>query len=352
MSQLIASVLQDPPSIQGLSLAQWDILVRQARTADLLSRVAALIEQAGYTSAVPAAPLRHLRAARLLDERQQREIREEVKYIDRALLPIGVRTILLKGTAYHMAGLPAALGRNFSDIDILVPRAKLAEVESQLMLHGWATTCDNAYDQQYYRKWMHELPPFRHIRRGTAIDVHHNILPDTARCSPDAQKLLESAVPVTGADGVFVLSRTDMVLHSMTHLFHNEEFSHGLRDLSDIDMLLRHFGTDSAYWHLLVTRAFDLGLKQPLSYGLRYSSQILGTPVPDHVLSLCNKPFAWMDGIWRRALCSPHWTASNADTPVSLFFLYLRAHWLRMPLPLLAYHLSVKSIRRLTEKEE
>jgi hypothetical protein len=50
-----------------------------------------------------------------------------------------------------------------------------------------------------------------------------------------------------------------------------------------------------------------------------------------------------MDRLLNRALPP---TASDAGTRWSRRALYLRAHWLRMPLPLLAYHLTVKALRR------
>ena len=37
------------------------------------------------------------------------------------------------------------------------------------------------YDDAYYRDHMHELPPLIHKERDRMIDVHHTILPLTAR---------------------------------------------------------------------------------------------------------------------------------------------------------------------------
>jgi hypothetical protein len=161
-------------------------------------------------------------------------VRWEVKCIQRALADVGVPVILLKGAAYVMAGLPPAPGRFFSDIDILVPKATLPAVEAALMLHGWATTHHNAYDQRYYRTWMHELPPMRHATRLSVIDVHHAILPETARLRPDPEKLRDAARPLDPNESVMVLAPTDMVLHSALHLFHDGEFDSGLRDLVDL----------------------------------------------------------------------------------------------------------------------
>lgn len=67
-------------------------------------------------------------------------MRFEVQQVQRALADTGLALILLKGTAYVAAGLPAARGRLFSDIDILVPKTALADVESLLILHGWASS--------------------------------------------------------------------------------------------------------------------------------------------------------------------------------------------------------------------
>jgi len=105
----------------------------------------------------------------------------------------------------------------------------LPEVEAALMLQGWATTHHNSYDQRYYRRWMHELPPLRHVTRATVLDVHHAILPETARLKPDSAKLLAASVPAQSDARFRVLAPADMVLHSATHLLHDEELRHGLR---------------------------------------------------------------------------------------------------------------------------
>ncbi len=179
-----------------------------------------------------------------------------------------------------MAGLPAADGRVFSDVDILVPEQAIPAVESALMLHGWSAGHHGAYYQRYYRQWMHEIPPMRHARRRTVIDVHHAILPKTARIEVDSDRMREAAIAVAGDDRLRVLAPVDMVLHSATHLFHEGELDNGLRDLFDLDSLLRHFGAEAGFWETLVPRAVEVGLTRPLYYALRYASQMLSTPIP------------------------------------------------------------------------
>lgn len=349
-SDLVVAALVSPQSLPEKSLRHWDLLIRQARRADLLPRIASQLASLGKLQQVPPAPQAHLTAALVLAEAQRKSVLREIEQVRRALAAVGQETILLKGSAYLAAGLPAAAGRMFTDIDVLVPKKSLGEVEAVLMQGGWATTHHRPYDQRYYREWMHELPPFQHIRRGTVLDVHHGILPETARLRPDPVKLMAGAKAVPELPGVRVLAPEDMILHSMAHLFLNEELSHGLRDLSDLDLLLRHFSTARGFWQALLSRAQELTLSRPLFYGLRHVTTILGTPVPSTILRESEKDappqviLQLMDGLWRRALRSPHPTTADKLTPLALKSLYVRAHWLRMPPLLLARHLLTKSL--------
>ena len=122
--------LREPQAWVGSSLPQWETLVRHARRTNLLPRVAVTFDELGLLPQVPPAPRAHLVAARALAQAQADAVRREVAHIDRALAATDVPIVLLKGAGYLLAGLPAARGRIFSDIDILVPRSALAQVVS------------------------------------------------------------------------------------------------------------------------------------------------------------------------------------------------------------------------------
>ncbi len=214
-----------------------------------------------------------------------RSVRWEVEKIETALSGAKIPFVLLKGAAYEMAGLPAATGRLFVDVDIMVRLDDLERAERALFDHDWISSKLDAYDQRYYRTWMHEIPPMRHITRNTSLDVHHTILPPTAAFKPDVQKLWGEASELPGHPGVWVLSNTDMVLHSAVHLFHDGDLAGGLRDLVDLDSLLAYFGSDTAFWSQLLERAIEMDLVRPCYYALKYSRNILGTQVPDDVLA-------------------------------------------------------------------
>ena len=221
--ELLTRALRTSESVARFSMGDWDMLVRQARRAGLLARLHAVLLQNGLFDRVPDAARWHFVAATTLATRQQIAVRWEIEKIRDALAELPFPLIVLKGAAYVVAGLPAATGRLFNDIDILVPRNELPAVEAALMLAGWHPTPLSAYDERYYRRWMHEIPPMQHVRRATVIDVHHAILPDTARYHPDSAKLRSRAVAVEDLPGVYVLAAEDRILHSATHLFHDGE---------------------------------------------------------------------------------------------------------------------------------
>ena len=350
---LVAAALRAPEALPQLLPAEWDLLIRQARHAELLGRLAAIVEARSLLADIPAGPRAHLIAARTLTAAQQRETRRELAFIAQALAPLEIAPVLLKGAAYLVSDGPASAGRAFGDVDLLVPKARLPEVEAHLMMGGWVTTHHDPYDQRYYRQWMHELPPMEHAQRHSVIDVHHAILPETARLHPDSARLLERAIAVAGPWKV--LAPTDMVLHNIVHLLYNEEFSRGLRDLSDLDLMLRQFAQTPGFWTDLVQRGGELDLARPLHYGLRLASAVLGTPIPAPTLEAAARAAphptvdAAMHRLWRLGLHSSHASLDSVGATGARFALYLRAHWLRMPPGLLSRHLAIKSWRRLTQ---
>src|SRR5690606_28815053 len=140
-----------------------------------------------------------------------------------------------------------------------------------------------------------------------------------------------AAQPLPGLPGVSVLAPADMVLHSATHLFYNEEFSHGLRDMSDLDLLLRHFMQTQEFWAELLGRAQALGLMRPLYYCLRYCCTLFATPMPVAVLDEAaraqGRGAPLLLRLWLRVLGSTHPTARRPGTALASLLLYLRAHW-------------------------
>jgi hypothetical protein len=307
------------------------------------------VRERGYPESLPRTALDHLLSASVSIEARERVARWELDRLAWALndLP-AVPLVALKGCAYLLSNLPNSQGRSFADVDLLLPRADLQAVEARLVKHGWRASKLSAYDERYYREWAHELPPMIHAEREIEVDLHHNILMSTSRLKPPAALLLEEARALPGSR-YRVLAPVDMTLHAMTHLMFGEDLADALRELVDIDGLLRHFGErEPDFWPRFWTRARQLDLERPAFHGLRYARMLLDTPVPQEVIaaSRAGAPAApvihIMDRLVPHALFPPHPDAPLRRTGLARTLLYLRSHWIRMPAPMLVRHLGYK----------
>lgn len=346
----VTSALRDPANIVAWHECDWDRAVREARRAGVLARLGLLIAEHNLGLHVTPRARPHLDAAGVLARKHGDDVARELRHIRAALGAASHPVILLKGASYVAAGLPAAAGRLFGDIDILVPHAAIPGAETALTASGWCGVKQDDYDQRYYRQWMHEIPPLQHRTRRTTIDVHHTIVPPTGRHAVDARRMIDWAIPASNAPGFLVLSPPDMILHAAVHLFDDGEWTNALRDLDDIHQLLRHFASYGEFWPMLAARAAQLGLERPLYYALRYAAMLLGAAVPTDLLTGADlRPppaltLRWMDWVFVRALRPAHANCVLPGTRLALFFLYVRAHRLRMPLRLLLPHLLRKAV--------
>jgi hypothetical protein len=339
--------LSQPESTSAVSPAEWSRLLSAARSMNLLGTLAERLHRAGTN--IPAAVVRHLDGARQLAARQRQSVLWEVHSLQAALEGLGVPVVLLKGSAYVIGNHPVSVGRMFGDIDVLVPRDALGEVESALMLDGWVSAKTTPYDQRYYRQWMHELPPMVHVRRGAVVDIHHTILPPTSRHSPDPAGIIERAAPVAGLSCIRVPSPEDLVIHSITHLVHEGELHNGLRDLVDIDTMLRGFSSEAGFWQRFTDAAIRHDLTRPVSFGLALARRTLATPIPAEALQAMattgpgrGAPL-WLQRIYDLALQAPARNDQRVVEALATALVYIRAHWLRMPPGLLARHLATKA---------
>jgi hypothetical protein len=181
-------------------------------------------------------------------------------------------------------------------------------------------------------------------------------LPKTSQLCPDASKLL-AAVVLTRHENIWVLAAEDRVLHSATHLFHEGEWTQGFRDLSDLDLLLKEFSVDERFWENLLHRAEQLNQKIPLYYALRYTAMVFKTVIPNDVVKSIEQQVSnrmrqqLMDALFLRVLMPNHQSCNDRWTGFARWLLFIRSHWLKMPVYLIVPHLVRKAFRHLQGKE-
>ncbi len=335
--------LGHPEITAGWTLAEWEVAVRQSRRLRLLARLAESIAYAGLLGAVPEPAARLLQAERLTSAYRQRIVSWAATCIARTLGDLGTPLVLLKGAAYQAQGLKISTGRLPSDLDILVPRQALSQALQRLKAEGWEEPDLDDHDRRYYHAWSHEVPPLRHGSHPIELDLHHNILPPLGPVAVDMQTLLAECRPSAWSCWS-VLSPRDQVLHSAAHLFFDSEPMERVRDLVDLDGLLRHHGeVDEGFWTALLPRAEQLRLMEPLLLACHFCSSWLDTPIPASIQARIRSagPAHRFTRLQFSALLAP----AELDRPrhvaqrAAARLILWRYHLRRMPLRILVPHM-------------
>ena len=354
----LLSLLKQPQIIKKFTNTDWNLTLRQADEAKMLARVDALIIDNDLQSYVPEKINHHFYSEQVRIKHLHVQVKEEVKLLNQMFAHLGITPIYLKGAAYVLAGYKLAMSRTFGDIDILVNKDQINSTEIALKCQGWVSQKNNDHDQEYYRKYMHEIPPMQNIARGTIIDIHHNILPVCTNETIDITELTAHAKLVDTAQGQqeYVLSPEAMFLHSAIHLFHEGELEQGLRGLSDLGLLFQHFNqTEDDFSQQLITLAKTINHQQSLYYAWHYLELILSRTLPNKAQLFVTayqknmRHAKLMDFIFTQQLIPHHSSVKTWKFSLSSTLVYWRGHLLRMPLKLLIPHLLTKTLRQLKE---
>jgi hypothetical protein len=331
-ARMLANILRDPAAYAPRDTDIWTGIITIARAEQLLGTLAFRLRTLDLPPPVAAI----MADARMNAEYQRRGALWEADCARRALAGLSGRVVLMKGTAYVAAGLKAGEGRHIGDLDIMVAQDDLPVTERLLFEKGgWEWVKEDAYDDAYYRDHMHELPPMIHKDRDRMIDVHHTILPITARPTPDAAAMLADAVRLE--DGLYIFAPADMVCHSAAHLIADGDLTGGMRNLWDIHCLLEEFSeVDTTFWDILTSRASHHQLTPAVMRAARLSCGLYGTQIPPHwnISNRADKHYI------RRILARDIWGRGSYKFTRLCF--YMRSHWLRMPPLMLAGHLWTK----------
>ena len=355
--KLLLDALTNPDCLVEYNDSDWELLLRLARKVKLFGRLATELNKRNLLEKVPVRAANLLRSGLIQAKRLQQLSHWELNRVLWALQVIDVPIVVLKGVAYSLAGLPESEGRVYVDLDFLVPENELGNVEAILTFKGWQFQKLSAYDEYYYRVWSHEIPPLTHFERGTEVDIHHTIAPLTSRLKINTNLLFQEAITVNNDAKLKILSPVDMVMHCAVNLFQNNELADDLRDLLDFhDLLLFFNAKEENFWEKLTMRANQLRLSYILFYAMYFSNNIFKTKIPDYVFNgLDKKPGKIKMWVMHQtvplALFPQNPDKPSRSVSMARTLMFLRSHWIRMPLYLLIPHLAYKSFLAVFPKK-
>jgi hypothetical protein len=201
-----------------------------------------------------------------------------------ALGDAGIETLVLKGAALALGHYRDAGARPMSDVDVMVPRGRVAEARGVLATAGYAMT-----GSERELALGHSVPFVD--ARGRNLDLHWHISGEARQPGAD-EPFWRAAVPLA-VEGVATraLAPTDLLYHVIEHA-HASNNAH-LRWAADAVTVLRGGGID---WARLIAHARARRMVLAVRAALGWLRDALGAGVPDApIAELEAAPIAWVD---------------------------------------------------------
>jgi len=208
-------------------MQQADVLLASGLARPLLP----LLDNPAVLRWAPAFFAGRVRQAALRDGLRELVQIDALERIDRALVALGGRGVLLKGTALLARRSGVAVLRAAGDIDVLVDARLAAALRQRLLGDGCAG------DPGADRSAEHHLAGISW--RGVLIEIHTGIMPSF--WGLPEQPMLARVQPAPGYAALDTLDPEGMVLHAIVHTT-THLFGHGQKVGWDVEHLLASAG--------------------------------------------------------------------------------------------------------------
>lgn len=327
---------------------QYHSLLRLLIHSQLHGHIAQKLEN---TDNYPTKFQRHLSAINTFSNAQHVQTIRACNIISVDLEDLTAPVLLLKGAAYIAAKKSNARGRLISDIDILVEKQYLSNVETLLLKNGWVVKELDDFDEKYYREWSHELPPYTHLETGVTLDVHHNLLPGSSGKTINIQDIIE-----TKRNTEFKLHVPNdgyLILHSAIHLLLNDDIQKGLRDCVDLHYLITDYVKEESIETLQgVFR--NANCEKEFFVLLNLLTKLFKSEADLYAkktLELNNKKaYESISNDLEKAVFPASQYLYDSTNSFARFKVYIRGHLSKMPLTVFVRHIMFKAYRTLVKK--
>lgn len=360
---------RDPVAAAELPPAAWSRILGAARRGRCAGHLRTRLVMAEVLPSLPPEVRGQFQSIDVLVRERRHLVRWELGELAQVFRNSGLQVVALKGAAYELQGRALAAGRMVGDIDLMVSAAQLAHAEAILKTQGWRAGTIDAYDEQYYRRWAHEIPPLRHPSRELEVDLHHALTPAMTGRGIDTARVMSGAV---SCRGFLVLDPLDQIIHCAVHTFKDSDLAMRLREVMDFDLLVREHldGVDergrAEFSAALLDRADALGAGDAVRWAAHYAARWLDTPIVpsspgDGVDAVKARRLArawcvpawrcwWMDALVPSAMLPGELQEPGPVARLSQTVLLARYHLKRMPLVRLVPHLARKAWQRVLQR--
>jgi len=344
-------LLQNPASyISNATADDWTTLIQQARQQALLGSCYFLLLDLGLYNKIPEKVQNHLLSGAIYAEKQKITLHNELAHLEKFFAGAPYPCVLLKGTAYHLANVPLARGRVFSDIDLLVPQVDFPDALERLNQAGFIEFELSDYDRQYYLRWSHQHPPLIHFLRGASVDLHHHIYPVSSGENVLVEPILQQAVKIP-ASAFALPTGPQLFIHAAVHLFYQDESHKLCKDLWDLYQLYQH-NTEQHSLQSLVTAGIELNAGAALYYALDILHWLFDIPLDEDCRAALSAFASHRQRRQIRWLLQRLLDNDSKSQHLAASLWIIRGHLLKMGPVTLLYHSLAKSWQQLKFRKQ
>lgn len=195
---------------------------------------------------------------------------------------------LLKGWDLHFRYGISLKQRQISDIDILIHKKDLDQLERLLQQNGYQTSRYN-YKSRFHQKWLPTHAPLSAQKAGMMLDVHTKAIAKVHRITIPLELDKKQKIELAEGAQIWVLNEAEAQLFSAFHAIKHLEALHDFKASQ-----IRELNIDSCHYEQLGEKEKDLlqkltsflmrlktfQLNQNESYDAFYVQQLTGGKIP------------------------------------------------------------------------
>jgi hypothetical protein len=258
----------------------WNYLTAAASAHGIAPLIYHNLQRSGATSLLAQRAMETLRSSYYGNAARNSFLYGELHNVLKAFRDKQIEVVLLKGAALAETVYPNRALRAMSDIDLLVRKEKLTEVETRLLDVGYILQ-DRVQGKEYQRE--HHYHWVFSKRSGIDVEIHWHIKRPTGAFEIDTDELWKSAqaIKVAGVEAA-ILSPEVLLLYLCQH-FWKHNLNGGIRPLIDIAQATGFYARKISWKE--VARLSARWRMNPCAFlGFSLAGGLLGAPIPESFL--------------------------------------------------------------------
>ena len=310
----------DPPVIRDID---WNIFLKKARNEGVSPLVFSRLPGLAEHYDIPEYVAEELKKDYYLSATKNALIFEELKKVLGLFNQSKLQIIVMKGAALAETIYGNLALRPMSDIDLLVKKEDLHQVDELLKKLGYSPADRSVDDVDFTSTYLTTLDYRNSAKNSPSFHIHwhfvNSTIPNESYINHiKMDDIWQDAVKTNIADiETWVMSPHHLIIHLSEHAL---RVTHSLSKLSyfcDIDKAINYYGKDLD-WNLLVRDTIRFNLNKMVYTTLYFSRYFIKAEVPkDVLLKLKPKRFSIPEKIFMRK------TAENKRTPGMSYLIHL-----------------------------